>query len=434
MNNPNKRRLSDLAVFGGNPAFAEKLYVGRPNIGNRTRLLGRFNEMLDRKWLSNQGPFVQELEERIAEYVGVKHCVATCNGTVGMEIAATASGLTGEVIVPSMTFVATAHALKWLQITPVFCDIDPRTHNIDPNKVESLITPRTTGIVGVHLWGRPCEVEQLERIAQQHRLILLFDAAHAFGCSRNGRMIGGFGDAEVFSFHATKFFNSFEGGAVVTNNDELAHRARLMKNFGLEGPDLVVEVGTNGKMSEPSAAMALTNLESLEEFIAVNYQNYRDYCQALESAPGISVLAHSEIEKCNYHYIVLEVEQSVAQISRDLLVKVLAAENVSARRYFYPGCHRAQPYLRSRPDELSQLPETERLVSRVLVLPNGTCICADDIRIIGELMTFVAKHGAEVTRMLQAEPEAGCHAELGEGPLPIHDVQLPVDATEQALG
>ena len=180
-----------------------------------------------------------------------------CNATVALEIAIRAMGMSGEVIVPSFTFVATAHALQWQEITPVFCDIDPRTHNLDPNRIEEMITPRTTGIIGVHVWGRPCAVDALAEIAQRRHLKLLFDAAHAFGCSYQGQMIGNFGDAEVFSFHATKFFNTFEGGAVVTNDDELAAKMRLMKNFGFHGYDNVIYVGTNGKMSEVSAAMGL---------------------------------------------------------------------------------------------------------------------------------------------------------------------------------
>ena len=215
-----RTNIDELAIFGGTPAFSEKLHVGRPNIGNRDRLLERINDLLDRKWLSNNGPFVQEFERHICEMLGVKHCIAMCSGTVALEIAIRAAGLTGEVIVPSFTFIATAHALQWQEITPVFCDIDPQTHTLNPWRVEAMITPRTSGIIGVHMWGQPCAVETLTEIAHKHNLKLMFDAAHAFSCSYKGTMIGNFGDAEVFSFHATKFVNTFEGGAVVTNNDE----------------------------------------------------------------------------------------------------------------------------------------------------------------------------------------------------------------------
>ena len=250
-----KQAVEQLALFGGRPAFDEPLHVGRPNIGNREQLLARFNDMLDRRWLSNNGRYVQEFEQRIATLLGVRHCIAMCNATVALEIAIRALGLHGEVIVPSYTFIATAHALQWQQITPVFCDVDAHTHNIDPARVEALITPRTTGIVGVHVWGNTCDLLALEEIARRHKLRLLYDAAHAFACSWGGRMIGNFGDAEVFSFHATKFLNTFEGGAVVTNDDQLAHIIRLMKNFGFVNYDQVEYIGTNGKMSEIAAAM-----------------------------------------------------------------------------------------------------------------------------------------------------------------------------------
>ncbi|MEI2422502.1 DegT/DnrJ/EryC1/StrS family aminotransferase, partial [Arthrospira platensis SPKY2] len=173
-----------------------------------------------------------------------------CNGTIALEILIRATELKGEVIVPSFTFIATAHALQWQEITPVFCDIDPKTHTLDPLAVEKMITPRTSGIIGVHVWGQPCNIEALTEIANQHNLKLVFDASHAFGCSYQGTMIGNFGEAEVFSFHATKFVNTFEGGAVVTNNDELAAKIRLMKNFGFAGFDNVIYIGTNGKMDE----------------------------------------------------------------------------------------------------------------------------------------------------------------------------------------
>ena len=236
-----------LAILGGVPAFDVPLHVGRPNIGDREKFLAAASQIFENRWLTNNGPFVQQFEAELARFLGVKHCLTINNATIGLEIAMRALGLSGEVIVPSFTFIASAHALHWLGITPVFGDIDPETHTLDPARVEALITPRTTGIMGVHLWGRPCEVEVLQEIADRYNLKLLYDAAHAFGCSAYGKMIGHFGNAEVFSFHATKFFNTFEGGAVVTNDDDLAAKIRLMKNFGFAGYDKVIYVGTNGK-------------------------------------------------------------------------------------------------------------------------------------------------------------------------------------------
>ena len=399
-----KSRIEDLAIFGGPSAFSDELHVGRPNVGQREAFLERVNDLLDRRWLTNDGPYLKQLEQRISQLVEVRRCVAVCNATVGLEIAIKAAGLAGEVIIPSFTFIATAHALEWQQITPVFCDINPATHNIDPSRVEQLITERTTGIIGVHLWGRPCDVEALQNIASRHKLTLLFDAAHAFGCSFNGQMIGNFGNAEVFSFHATKFLNTFEGGAVVTNDDELAAKIQLMRNFGFAGYDIVSSLGTNGKMSEVSAAMGLTSLESLEKFVAANYRNYNEYRQQLAEVSGVSVLAYDPDEKCNYHYIVLEIDEGALGITRDQLDDILWAENVLTRRYFYPGCHRMEPYRTRYAQASLSLPETEKLAARVLCLPTGTAVGSDEITAICDIIKFVAGEGSAVKERMLKQP------------------------------
>lgn len=405
-NQTTKSKVSDLAVLGGAAAFTEPLHVGRPSVGNRERFLERVNEMWDRRWFSNNGPYVREFEDRLRDVLGVKHCIPVCNGTIAMELAIRALDLKGEVIVPSFTFISAAHALQWQEITPVFCDIDPKTHNLAPGKVEALITPRTTGIVGVHTWGRPCEVEALTRIARRNDLRLLFDAAHAFGCTHEARAIGNFGDAEVFSFHATKFFNTFEGGAVATNNDELAAKVRLMKNFGFQGNDNVIYIGTNGKMTEISAIMGLTGLESLKEIIHVNRQNYETYRDLLSGCPGLRMVAYDSRESANYQYIVFEVEDSVAGLSRDELVRLLTAENVLARRYFFPGCHRMQPYRSYFPHAGLLLPETERVAARVMSLPNGTAVGPSEIETVCGLIRFALEHAVEIRALFQTREPA----------------------------
>ncbi len=398
-----KTSVDELAIFSGEPAFDEALHVGRPNIGNREHLLARINDILDNRWLTNNGPYVQEFQQRVADYLGVKHFVAIANGTVALEIAIRALGMAGEVIVPSLTFVATAHALQWQAITPVFADVNPDTHNIDPDAVERMITPRTTGIIGVHLWGRACEVERLADIAQRHNLKLLYDAAHAFGCSYDGAMIGNFGDAEVFSFHATKFFNTFEGGGIATNNDDLAARLRLMKNFGFAGVDTVTHVGTNGKMSEISAAMGLTQLEDIDMLIETNRRNYTQYRAALGDLPGVKVIDYDGTEHCNYQYIVLEVDEERAGLSRDALVALLKPENVLARRYFYPGCHQMEPYRSYFPHAGLLLPHTERLSTQLMSLPNGTAVGPDEVAGVSAIIRLALEHADEV-RAQMAHP------------------------------
>jgi dTDP-4-amino-4,6-dideoxygalactose transaminase len=396
-----KKAIQDFAIFGGRPSFSQPLHVGRPNIGNKERLLQRISEVLDRRWLTNAGPCVEEFEQQLRQLLSVGHCDSMCNATDGLQLAMRAMELSGEVIVPAFTFIATVHAVKWLGFTPVFCDVDPATHTIDPARVEELITPRTTGILGVHLWGQPCYIEELTSIARRHGLKLLFDAAHAFNCSWRGRMIGNFGDAEVFSFHATKFFNTFEGGALATNSAELAQRVRRMRNFGFAGLDETDALGTNAKMSEASAAMGLTNLESLPDFLAANYRNYGAYCRWLDGISGVHMLQYDTSEKRNYQYIVLEVDESQTPLTRDQLQDILWAENVLARRYFYPGCHRMEPYASTMPNIGGRLPVTERLVRRVLVLPTGTAVDAEQIEMICGILRFAVSHGEDTVERLR---------------------------------
>nr|WP_298131626.1 DegT/DnrJ/EryC1/StrS family aminotransferase [uncultured Pseudoxanthomonas sp.] len=367
------RSRDDLAIHGAPPAFEEPLHVGRPNIGNRDAFLVRVGQVLDNQWLTNNGPMVQEFEQRIAARLGVKHCVAMCNGTIALEIAVRALGMSGEVIVPSWTFVATAHALHWQGITPVFADIDPATHNLDPTAVRRMITPRTSGIIGVHLWGRAAPVDELQAIADEYGLKLMFDAAHAFGSSYRGRSIGEFGACEVFSFHATKSFNTMEGGAVTTNDDELADAMRLMRNFGFKGYDNVVHPGTNGKMIEVCAAMGLANLDEFDDIIEANRRNHSAYRQALSDIPGISLLNYDPAEHNSHHYVVIEVGSECAA-SRDEIIAALHAENILARKYFWPGAHRMHPYGDLFPHAGLLLPSTLALAERVVVLPNGLAL------------------------------------------------------------
>jgi dTDP-4-amino-4,6-dideoxygalactose transaminase len=368
----------------------DKLYVGRPNIGDRERFLERVNGILDRRWLSNDGPLLKEFEEKVADFLGVKNVVAMCNATAALEIACRALDLKGEVIVPSYTFVATAHALQWQEITPVFCDMNPATHNIDPTKIERLITPRTSGIIGVHVWGRGCDTEAIEEIAARRNLKVMYDASHGFGCAKGGRMLGTFGECEVFSFHATKFLNCFEGGAVVTNNDELAEKMRLMRNFGFVDFDKVVYLGVNGKMSEVHAAMGLTNLEAIEEIIAVNRRNYEAYKVGLSDVPGISVIDYDPAERNNYQYVVVEVNPEICPRNRDEIVEALHAENIIARKYFWPGCHKMEPYRSLQPNAGLLLPETERIAARVIVLPTGQTVDEETVARVCEVIRKAA--------------------------------------------
>ena len=393
-----KNRLDDLALLGGEPAFAdhERLAVGVPNIGDRDLLFQRINAALDRRWLSNHGALVQEFEQRIAEISGTRYCVAMCNATLALQVTIKAMGMTGEVIVPSFTFAATVHAVAWVGLTPVFCDVDPSTHLLDPAHAETLVTPRTSGIIGVHVWGQACPVDPLVEIGRRHGLAVLYDGAHAIGCLPPRRRSGDGADATVLSFHATKMVNAFEGGALVTDDPDLARRARAIQNFGLTDEGEVSWIGTNAKMSEASAAMGLTSLDALPEILAHNREIYRAYLTGLSGIHGVRLLQYDPTTN-NCQYIVIEVDEQVTGVGADVLQAVLRDEGINCRRYFSPACHSMAPYRGS-----AALPNTEALARRVLQLPNGLAVPPSAVPRVCELIAFAAARGRDIARRTHA--------------------------------
>ena len=383
-----------LAIFGGQPTFEEPLHVGRPNLANTQDILDVFGDVLVSKWLTNDGGWVHRLEAEICRYLNVKHCIVVVNGTLGLEIAARAlMPELGEVIVPSFTFVATPHALSWQRYRPVFADINSMTHVLDPADVEAKITDDTVGILGVHTWGTPCEIEALTAIAVRHKLPLFFDAAHAFGCKYMGRSIGNFGRCEVFSFHATKFFNTAEGGAITTNDDQLAKKLREMRNFGFvgDGTHRTTGIGVNAKMSELHAALGVMNLAEIGTFIDRNFINHVGYGHDLRHL-------HLRVNPQgggNFQYVVVELLGS--KLSVDVLVKILWAENVLARQYFSPPCHKMKPYVR----EGYCLPITETVSDRVFVLPTGTAVKQHDQEAVCGLIIRCVNHASRIMKRLE---------------------------------
>lgn len=362
------------------------LHVGTPNVGDRQLFDQLVDEMFEQRWFTNNGPLVKRFEEQLCEYLGVKHCVSVCNATTGLQLVCRALELKGEVILPAFTFVATPHAVCWGGLKPVFADVDLSTHTLCPESVLSRINDQTSAILGVHLWGQPCDVEQLQRIAHEHELNLVFDAAHAFSCSHEGRMIGSFGDCEVFSFHATKFFNTFEGGAIATNDDVLADRLRHLKNFGFSGLDGVVELGTNAKMSEISAAMGLSMFGKIDQFAEKNRQNYLHYQSILDDVPGIELFRFQPAERTNWQYVVMLIDEEEFGASRDTIHKHLHRNNILAKRYFYPGCHRVPPYQGDFLSEGRTLKNTDELCQSVLCLPTGSTIEPEEIARVCEVL------------------------------------------------
>lgn len=359
--------------------MSKVLHVGGPNLGSRDTLNRYLDGIYKRRWLTNNGELVQELERKLCDFLRVRHCIPVCNGTIGLQLAMKALNLTGDIITTPYSFVATSQAVLWENCRPIFVDIDPQTHNIDPVGIESVISEKTSAILGVHIWGTPCNIDSIQEIAEANGLKVLYDAAHAFGSSYNGRMIGNFGECEVFSFHATKFFNTCEGGAIATNNDQLAAKIRLMQNFGFSGYDQVDYLGTNAKMSEFHAAMGLCNIDELDHIIATNKNHYLQYKNELGSLPGVRFLTYEECEKANFQYIVLEINASSFGCSRDELQKYLQENSVMARRYFFPGIPRMEPFRTIFPKSANSFPKCNRLCEEVLVLPTGTSLDSDDV-------------------------------------------------------
>jgi dTDP-4-amino-4,6-dideoxygalactose transaminase len=396
-----KRKLEELAAFGAQPLFKDPVHVSRPNIGDRDALVQRMNDALDRRWLTNDGPLVRELETRLASFMQVEHCIAMCNATVAMEVLGHALALSGEVIVPAFTFVATAHAFSWIGLRPVFCDVEPAFHTLDAADVARAMTKNVSAVVGVHLWGNVCDDSALRTAAQGRPL--LFDAAHALGCGVGARKVGSFGDAEIFSFHATKFFNTFEGGAITTSDDALARELRLMRNFGFTGYDAVATIGTNAKLNEVSAAMGLTSLDAMPELLQINEQRWTEYQSELAGLKGLRMVRPHAGATSNHQYAGIEVHET-AGITRDQLLALLWSENVRARRYFFPGCHRLPPYADGN---ARALPVTERLVNQVLVLPAGGSVSNDDVAAIVDVIRTALENADAVSAKLPASLPPG---------------------------
>lgn len=399
---PITRTCHRLAICGGTPRFETPRYVGTPTIPNREAIHARLDQMLDARRLTNDGPFVKEFECRLGQMSGDVEAVAVCNATVGLQLLLKALDLKGEIILPSFTFIATAHACLWEGLEPVFVDVEQLTHTIDPLCVGHQVNESTAAILGVHLWGRMCPVRELEAIAKERRIPLIFDAAHALGCTYEGVPMGRLGTASVVSFHATKFVQSLEGGAIFTRDRELADRLRMLRNFGFEGYDNVSALGTNAKMNEVCAAMGLGSLETLERLIATNRTNRMAYRQAISDIPGLRLYELDEHEENNYQYLVIEVDPRTCPYTRDELVAILHAENVIARRYFTPGCHRSMPYLSRLRRGSDRLPVTEHLCNSLIVLPTGTGVNVTDIAEIGAIIRDAYENVPELRHALRA--------------------------------
>lgn len=365
------------------------VYVTRPVLPPLEEFVPYLQEIWDRRILTNGGPFHQRFEEELAAYLGVAHISLFNNGTVALVTALQALDLVGEVITTPFSFVATAHSLLWRGNVPVFVDVDPRTLNMNPERIEAAITPRTSGILPVHCYGQPCEVEAIRTIAERHNLKVLYDAAHAFGVHTDAGSLVNVGDLSVLSFHATKVFNTFEGGAIVSHDPATKRRIDQLKNFGIVDEDHIVAVGTNGKMSEINAAFGLLQLKYVDGAIRERAAVDAQYRAGLANIPGVRCHHVSSSTRQNYSYFPVRLGPEYP-MNRDALWERLRDGGVFARKYFHPLLSQL-PMYRDLPSATpANLPEATRAAREVLCLPIYPGLTPESVDTIVELIGSAA--------------------------------------------
>jgi len=370
---------------------APVLYVARPALPALEKLLPYLEEIWESRVLTNGGPLHQRLEAELADHLGVPHLALFCNGTIALVTALQALRITGEVITTPFSFVATSHALVWNGIKPVFVDVEPSGFNIDPEKVEAAITPQTTAILAVHCYGQPCDTAALGRIAETYNVKIIYDAAHAFGVQDSGGSVLRHGDLSALSFHATKVFNTFEGGAIICPDAATKTRIDRLKNFGFVDEVTVVAPGINGKMSEFNAAVGLALIEEVKGHIARRGEIDAFYRSELSDLRGITCPDLPDGVQSNYSYFPILVEDD-CPLSRDELFAALRSRGVVARRYFYPLISDFPTYRGYPSSRRENLPNAHRIAERVLCLPIYPGLShADALRVVDAIRAYVGR-------------------------------------------
>lgn len=347
----------------------KKITVTSPLLPPLEEFIPYLEDIWERKWITNNGYYHTELEKALADYLGVEYISLFTNGTIPIMIALQALRITGEVITTPYSFVATTHSIWWNDIKPVFVDIDPRTCNLDPNKIEAAITSRTTAIMPVHVYGTPCDIEKIQEIADKYGLKVIYDAAHAFGVTINGESILKAGDMSTLSFHATKTYNTIEGGALVCHDEKIKQRIDYLKNFGFAGETTVVAPGINGKMDEVRAAYGLLELKHVDAAIEKRKQVAKHYKELLKNIPGISYLQDIPNVKHNYSYFPILIDEKEFGMSRDDLYQKMKDENIYGRRYFYPLISEFTTYKGLESAKRENLPVSHKIADSVICLP-----------------------------------------------------------------
>ena len=364
----------------------KKITVTSPLLPPLKEFIPYLEDIWERKWLTNNGYYHKELEKALAEYLGVEYISLFTNGTLPIMIALQALRITGEVITTPYSFVATTHSLWWNNIKPVFVDIDSKTCNIDPEKIEAAITPRTTAIMAVHVYGNPCDTEKIQVIADKYGLKVIYDAAHSFGVTVNGESILKSGDMSTLSFHATKTYNTIEGGALICHDEKTKQRIDHLKNFGFAGETTVVAPGINGKLDEVRSAYGLLELKYVDSAIEKRNHVASEYREALKDVDGISCLLDIQGVRHNYSYFPIFVDEAKYGKSRDELYEKLKENNIYGRRYFYPLISEFSTYRGLESSKKENLPVSHRIADSVICLPMHHELSERDVLFICELI------------------------------------------------
>jgi dTDP-4-amino-4,6-dideoxygalactose transaminase len=371
------------------------IYVTEPFLPPLEEFYEYLKDIWESKWLTNNGHFHQELEHELCEYLGVSYISLFANGTLALITALQALRITGEVITSPFSFVATTHALHWNGINPVFCDIEPEFLTLDPDKIESAITPKTTAILPIHVYGNACEMDKIQNIADTYGLKVIYDAAHAFGVNIHGTNICNFGDLSVLSFHATKVYTTFEGGAIICHDEKMKKRIDYLKNFGFAGETTVVGPGINAKMNEFQAALGLLQLKYIDKVITKRKSIAEYYRDKLRNIEGIQFLNDQEGVRHSYSYFPLFIDSTRFGHTRDNIHEYLKKHNIFGRRYFYPLISQFPTYRELPSSNPINLPVAEKIAGRVICLPIYPDLSEEDITVIINRLRELSIMGVE---------------------------------------
>ncbi|PRX35680.1 dTDP-4-amino-4,6-dideoxygalactose transaminase [Orenia metallireducens] len=364
--------------------FKEPIFVTKSFLPPIEDYKKEIKKIWDSNWLTNNGPLHNEFKKKVSEYLKVKNSTLFVNGHLALDIAIKSLNLKGEVITTPFTFASTTHAIKMNGLKPVFCDIELVSYNIDVTKIEKLITEQTSAIIPVHVFGNPCNVKKIRKIAQKYNLKVIYDAAHTFGVEIDGKGVGNFGDVSMFSLHATKVFHSIEGGILTYNNNNYKEKFDLFKNFGITGPEKVEVVGLNAKMNEFQAAMGIVNLKYIDDEIEKRKKIAYEYRKLLKDIKGIKVLEDIEGVKHNYSYFPILINENEFGINRDELFDKLNEYNIFPRKYFYPLCNEYDCY---RDDyNIKETPNAKYVADRIITLPMYSQLSIDNIEKIVDII------------------------------------------------